>query len=72
VADDQGRDDAFRRILDAISDGVYVVGPDRTIVYWSAGAERITGCTAGEMVGRRCDEEILAPTDLGGAEDARR
>jgi diguanylate cyclase (GGDEF)-like protein/PAS domain S-box-containing protein len=66
VTDDQGRDDAFKHILDAISDGVYVVGPDRTIVYWSAGAERITGYTAGEVVGRRCDEEILAHTDLGG------
>ena len=66
VADDQGIDGAFRHILDAISDGVYVAGPDRTIVYWSAGAERITGYTADEVVGHRCDEEILVHTDLGG------
>jgi diguanylate cyclase (GGDEF)-like protein/PAS domain S-box-containing protein len=66
VTDDQGRDDAFKLILDAISDGVYVVDPDRVIAFWSAGAERITGYSAGEVVGRRCDEEILAHTDLDG------
>jgi diguanylate cyclase (GGDEF)-like protein/PAS domain S-box-containing protein len=66
VTDDQGIGVAFRHILDAISDGVYVVGPDRTILYWSAGAARITGFTQDEVVGRRCDEEILAHTDLAG------
>jgi diguanylate cyclase (GGDEF)-like protein/PAS domain S-box-containing protein len=66
VTDEQGIDGAFRHILDAISDGVYVTGPDRTIVYWSAGAERITGFAAGEVVGRRCDEDLLGHTDLNG------
>lgn len=66
MTDDQGRDGAYKHILDAISDGVYVVGPDRTVEYWSAGAERITGYSAGEVVGRRCDEQILAHTDLDG------
>ena len=66
MAGAQGIDGAFRHILDAISDGVYVVGPDRTIVYWSAGAERITGYAPDDVVGRRCDEEILVHTDLTG------
>jgi diguanylate cyclase (GGDEF)-like protein/PAS domain S-box-containing protein len=66
VTGEHGIDGAFRHILDAISDGVYVVGPDRTIVYWSAGAERITGYSPEDVVGRRCDEEILAHTDLAG------
>jgi diguanylate cyclase (GGDEF)-like protein/PAS domain S-box-containing protein len=57
---------AFRHVLDAISDGVYVTGPDRTIVYWSAGAERITGYAAAEVVGHRCDENLLGHTDLAG------
>jgi diguanylate cyclase (GGDEF)-like protein/PAS domain S-box-containing protein len=67
VAGEQGIDVAFRRILDAISDGVYVLGPDHTIVYWSAGAQRITGYAPDEVVGRRCDEDILVHTDLTGA-----
>ena len=66
MAGEQSIDGGFRRILDAISDGVYVVAPDRTITYWSAGAERITGYAADEVVGHRCDEEILMHTDLQG------
>jgi diguanylate cyclase (GGDEF)-like protein/PAS domain S-box-containing protein len=66
VADEQGIHGAFRHVLDAISDGVYVTGPDRTIVYWSAGAERITGYGAAEVVGHRCDENLLGHTDLDG------
>jgi diguanylate cyclase (GGDEF)-like protein/PAS domain S-box-containing protein len=67
VAGEQGIDGAFQHILDAISDGVYVTDADRTIVYWSAGAERITGYAPGEVVGHRCDDEILIHTDLAGA-----
>ncbi len=63
---EQGIDGGFRHVLDAISDGVYVTGPGRTIVYWSAGAERITGYAADEVVGRRCDENLLGHTDLEG------
>jgi diguanylate cyclase (GGDEF)-like protein/PAS domain S-box-containing protein len=66
VAGEQGIDGNFRHILDAISDGVYVIAADRTIAYWSAGAERITGYAANEVVGRRCDAEILMHTDLQG------
>ena len=67
MADDPGIDGSFRHILDAISDGVYVTGQDRTVVYWSAGAERITGYAADDVVGRRCDDGILAHTDLTGS-----
>jgi diguanylate cyclase (GGDEF)-like protein/PAS domain S-box-containing protein len=66
VADEQSIGGAFRHVLDAISDGVYVTDPDRTIVYWSAGAERITGYSAAEVVGHRCDENLLGHTDLDG------
>jgi diguanylate cyclase (GGDEF)-like protein/PAS domain S-box-containing protein len=66
VADEQGISGAFRHVLDAISDGVYVTSPDRVIVYWSAGAERITGYSVAEVVGHRCDENLLGHTDLDG------
>jgi PAS domain S-box-containing protein len=32
-------------ILDSLGDGVFVCDRDRTIVYWSKSAERITGWT---------------------------
>jgi diguanylate cyclase (GGDEF)-like protein/PAS domain S-box-containing protein len=66
VAAERDIDQGFRHVLDAITDGVYVTGPERTIVYWSAGAERITGYSADEVVGRRCDEDLLGHTDLEG------
>jgi len=57
---------AFQHILDAIADGVYVASGDRRIMYWSAGAERITGYTADEVLGRRCADELLVHTDPHG------
>ncbi len=53
-------------ILDTMTDGVYVTTDEREIVYWSAGAERITGYPAEEVVGRHCYDNILVHTDLHG------
>lgn len=39
-------DSKLALILDTMSDGAYVTTEDREIVYWSSGAERITGFTA--------------------------
>ncbi len=41
----------YMRLLDDIADGVYFVSLDRRITYWNAGAERITGYSAAEVVG---------------------
>lgn len=49
----------YRAILDSIRDGVYFVDLDRTIVFWNRAAERITGYSANEVVGRRCADGIL-------------
>ena len=59
-------DPDFGQILDAISDGVYVTTAEREIVYWSRGAERITGYSAEEVVGKHCYDNILVHTDLDG------
>ena len=56
----------FGRILDAISDGVYVTTDEREIIFWSKGAERITGYSAEEVVGKHCYDNILVHTDLHG------
>jgi phosphoserine phosphatase RsbU/P len=50
-------------ILDSLSDGVYVCDRDRRIVYWNKAAERITGWTPEDVVGRRCLDEVLCHTD---------
>ncbi|MCB2156747.1 SpoIIE family protein phosphatase [bacterium] len=51
------------RVLNALADGVYVTDRDRRIIFWSKGAERITGWTPEEVVGRACHENILVHKD---------
>ncbi len=53
-------------ILDSLSDGVYVCDKNRTIVYWSKSAERITGWTQQDVVGRRCLDDVLCHIDKDG------
>ncbi|MGB9833473.1 MAG: PAS domain S-box protein [bacterium] len=49
----------LRAILDRVADGVYLVSPDRTILFWSRGAEEITGFKTEDMVGRHFNESGL-------------
>ncbi len=56
----------IHKIIDSLSDGVYVCTLDRTITYWSKSAERITGWTSEEVIGRRCKEGILNHVDKDG------
>ena len=44
----------YNKILDNISSGVYFVDGERTITYWNKGAERLSGYTAEEVVGKKC------------------
>ena len=55
-----------RTIVDSLADGVYLVDTDRTISYWNSGAERISGHAAGDVVGRRCYDNILGHVDAQG------
>jgi diguanylate cyclase (GGDEF)-like protein/PAS domain S-box-containing protein len=60
-------DDGFyKTLLDNLYDGVYFVDRDRRITYWNRGAERITGHTSAEVVGKRCSDAILMHVDKGG------
>lgn len=49
----------YRILLDNLYDGVYFVRPDRTIVYWNESAERMTGFTKAELIGKHCWEDVL-------------
>jgi sigma-B regulation protein RsbU (phosphoserine phosphatase) len=53
-------------VLDSINEGVYVTDIDRTIRYWGKAAERITGWTANEVVGKKCLDDILCHIDKDG------
>lgn len=53
-------------LLDTMAEGLYVVDRDRVISYWSAAAERITGFSAAEVVGRSCGDGLLNHLDEAG------
>jgi len=56
-------DDFYRELLDNLHDGVYFVDRDRRITFWNKGAERLSGFSAAEVVGRRCSDNILTHVD---------
>jgi PAS domain S-box-containing protein len=51
--------DVYRDILDALQIGVSVLDLQRKIVFWSDGAEQITGYTRMEVLGHLCTDNIL-------------
>ncbi|MBI9043803.1 MAG: sensor domain-containing diguanylate cyclase [Anaerolineaceae bacterium] len=54
------------RIIDQLFDGLYFTNLDREIIFWNKAAERITGFTAEEVIGRSCSENILNHVDHEG------
>ena len=56
----------IKDIFDSISEGVYVCDLERRITYWSKAAERITGWSADEVVGRQCFDNVLCHIDKDG------
>ncbi|RPI36800.1 MAG: GAF domain-containing protein [Nitrospiraceae bacterium] len=53
----------YHQILDNIADGVYFVTPERKIGFWNKGAERITGYSSAEAVGKACYDAFLNHED---------
>jgi diguanylate cyclase (GGDEF)-like protein/PAS domain S-box-containing protein len=54
------------KLLDGIFDGVYFVDVERKITYWNRGAERLTGYSASEALGRHCYDNFLVHVDETG------
>jgi len=55
--------DLHRAILDQLHEGVYLVDRNRSILYWNAGAERISGYSSAEVVGSSCADDVLVHVD---------
>ena len=58
----------YKDLLDSITDGVYFVDLDRKIYYWNKAAERLSGYTAQEVLGKSCAENLLRHIDDDGTE----
>ncbi len=54
------------KLIEAMSDGMYVVDRTRTITFWNGAAERITGYAQHNAIGRRCGDGMLNHIDESG------
>ncbi len=58
----------YRDILDALQIGVSVLDLQKKIVFWSDGAEQITGYSRIDVLGHSCNENILLPCNQSSCE----
>jgi diguanylate cyclase (GGDEF)-like protein/PAS domain S-box-containing protein len=63
--------DFYKDIIDNLYDGIYFVDRDRTITYWNKGAERITGYSAAQTLGRGCRDNLLNHVTANGVQLCR-
>jgi len=63
--------DFYKNIIDNLYDGVYFVDRDRRITFWNKGAERISGYSAGQVIGRHCRDNLLNHVTANGVELCR-
>ncbi|WP_224962910.1 sensor domain-containing diguanylate cyclase [Geomonas subterranea] len=55
--------ESYKKIIGDLRDGLYIVDLDRKIVFWNHAAERISGYSAEEVVGKPCADNILCHVD---------
>jgi diguanylate cyclase (GGDEF)-like protein/PAS domain S-box-containing protein len=61
------QDDRFYKdLIDNLTEGIYFLDRTRRITYWNRGAEQLTGYQAGEVLGRRCADNLLQHMDPQG------
>lgn len=60
--------DFYKDIIDNLYDGIYFVDRDRVITYWNKGAERITGYSAKQTIGRACRDNLLNHVTANGVQ----
>lgn len=53
-------------LLNLLADGAYITDTERRIVLWNAAAERITGWSSEDVVGRSCRDNLLVHIDKDG------
>jgi diguanylate cyclase (GGDEF)-like protein/PAS domain S-box-containing protein len=53
----------YRKVLQGLTAGVYLVDLEQHVVFWNDGAAEITGHLSQEMLGRKCDGHMLEHMD---------
>lgn len=59
-------DRSLSNVLESLHDGLYFTDTDRRIIYWNTAAERITGFSSSEVLGKQCCDNILIHIDTEG------
>ena len=59
-------DEFYKSLIDSLDSGVYLVDLDRRIVYWNQTAQRMSGYTSKEVIGRWCGDGLLKHVDFEG------
>lgn len=57
---------SYERIIENLHDGLYFVNRNRVITYWNKAAEKISGFSALEVIGKSCRDNILTHVDAEG------
>lgn len=57
---------AYKKIIDELRDGLYIVDRDRRIIFWNRAAELISGFAAEEVIGNHCADNLLCHVTDGG------
>ncbi len=60
--------DFYKDLIDSLYDGVYFVDAERNLTYWNRGAQRISGYSADEVLGRSCADNLLMHVDQTGTQ----
>jgi diguanylate cyclase (GGDEF)-like protein/PAS domain S-box-containing protein len=53
----------LKQLLEEVEEGVYFTDLQRRITFWNKGAQRISGYTGGDVLGKKCSDNILIHLD---------
>ena len=60
------KNDIYEKIVANLHDGLFFIDSEKTITYWNKAAEKITGYSMNEVVGKSCSENFLYTCDIDG------
>lgn len=55
----------YKKVLDNLYDGIYLLDDDRRIIYWNSGAEEHTGHKRADVLHLKCHEVLMHVDDKG-------
>ena len=56
----------YKRLLDNLNEGIYLLNNDRKITFWNRGAEKLTGFSQSDVLGKRCSDAVILHIDEEG------